>query len=283
MLLKSSVTPPQNILQAGPTDSSLAIVQHASFTSDLIEKLKLEQVKSITNSPSLGIVIQARMGSTRLPGKVAINVNGKEYLSHQIDRVLTKSPRNRCVIATTVETIDDIVCDIALKSGIGYFRGDTEDVLDRYIGAAEMYGFTDVVRLTGDCPLIDPYIMDAIINVYNTSEDETKFVSNTLFRTFPRGFDVEVTSVKNLKTAWNSSRNRGDREHVTPYVRSGCIRGCKFINCSFCEDFSRWRFTLDTFKDHLQLSQILTRIDGFQMTDVIDFAVTNNLLQLDNG
>jgi len=222
------------------------------------------------------------MGSTRLPGKVAKKVNGKPYLCHQIERVLTKSPRNRCIIATTTETVDDIVCDIALKSGIGYFRGDTEDVLGRYIGAAEMYGFTNVVRITGDCPLIDPYIMDAVVDVYNKTEGEVRYVSNTLVRTFPRGFDVEVTSLQNLKTAWNSSNSKYDHEHVTPFIKSGLIKNCILVNCSNNIDLSFWRFTLDTNQDHLQLSKTLESIDSYEMESVMRFALNNNLLLADS-
>ncbi len=257
------------------------ITQYPSFTSDQLKAAKLSLNPSIEKHPSLGIIVQARMGSSRLPGKVAKLVGGKEYLLHQIDRVLQKCPSQRCVIATTLAREDDVVCEMAEKAGVKFFRGSSDDVLKRYIDAAENNGFTDIVRLTGDCPLNDPYIMDSIVKVYISTKSESKYVSNALFRTFPRGFDVEITSVKDLRTAWNSSNSNYDREHVTTYIKSGAIPECSLINCSIEQNLSKWRFTLDTVEDHLQLSKILLGIDNYEMDRVMKFSTDNNLLRLD--
>ncbi len=257
------------------------ITQYPSFTSDQLKAAKLSLNSSIEKHPSLGIIVQARMGSSRLPGKVAKVVGGKEYLLHQIDRVLQRCPSHSCVIATTLAREDDVVCEMAEKAGVEFFRGSSDDVLKRYIDAAENNGFTDIVRLTGDCPLIDPYIMDAIVEVYISTKSESKYVSNTLLRTFPRGFDVEITSVKDLRTAWHSSKSNYDREHVTNHIKSGAIAECSLINCSIEQNLSKWRFTLDTVEDHLLLSKILLGIDSYEMDRVMKFSIDNNLLRLD--
>jgi spore coat polysaccharide biosynthesis protein SpsF len=266
---------------SGRTKNECEITQHPSFTSNQLKAAKLSLIPSIEKQPSLGIIVQARMGSSRLPGKVAKVVGDKEYLLHQIDRVLQRCPSNRCVIATTLASEDDVVCEMAKKAGVEFFRGSSDDVLKRYIDAAENNGFTDVVRLTGDCPLIDPYIMDAIVDVYNSTKSESKYVSNALLRTFPRGFDVEIASVKDLRTAWHSSKSNYDREHVTTYIKSGAIAECSLINCSIGQNLSKWRFTLDTVEDHLQLSKILLGIDSYEMDRVMKFSIDNNLLRLD--
>jgi len=221
------------------------------------------------------------MGSSRLPGKVAKIVGNKEYLLHQINRVLIKCSASRCVVATTDKVEDDIVCEIAQKARVHFFRGASQDVLKRYIDAAEKYQFTDIVRITGDCPLIDPYILDSIAAVYNSVKNKSKYVSNTLCRTFPRGFDVEITTLKDLKESWKMSKNEYDHEHVTPHVKSGAICGCIRINCLMKTDLSKWRFTLDTIQDHLQLSAILLAVDGYNLEHVMDAARRKNLLRLD--
>ena len=220
------------------------------------------------------------MGSSRLPGKVAKIAGCKEYLAHQLDRVLKKCPANKIVVATTDSAEDDVVCSLALNSGVGFFRGSSRDVLKRYINAAEENNFTDIVRLTGDSPLIDPYVMDEVINFYISIKKENKYVSNTLTPSFPIGFNVEITTLNNLQTAWSSSASEYDHEHVTPYTKSGSIRDCYRFSCVLNNNLSMWRFTLDTVDDDLQLSKILSGVDGFEMNDVINFAVKNQLMRL---
>jgi spore coat polysaccharide biosynthesis protein SpsF len=251
------------------------------FLGALIKSEQSNGVPNIGKNAGLGIVIQARMGSSRFPGKVAKIVNNKEYLLHQIDRVLTKCPAKQCVVATTNKSEDDVVCDIAVKAGVPFFRGSSGDVLKRYIDAAEYYRFADIVRLTGDCPLIDPYIMDAVIGVYNDVQSESKYVSNTLARTFPRGFDVEITTLRDLKKAWELSDNEYDREHVTPYIKYGIMEGCVRINCSAKIDKSKWRFTLDTIEDHFQLSRILAGVNSYKLDAVMRFSKKSGLLLID--
>ena len=260
-------------------EKNLEVIQHPCFESAQLKSEKSNLNPSVEQLPSLGIIIQARMNSSRLPGKVGMVVGHQEYLAHQIDRVLQKCPRNRCVIATTKGREDDLIFEIALEAGVGCYRGNSEDVLNRYIEAGEHYDFKDVVRLTGDCPLIDPYIMDSVIGVYCNCISEKKYVSNTLVRTFPRGFDVEVTSLKNLKESWGLSNSQYNREHVTPFIASGGILECVRINCPAREDLSRWRFTLDAVEDHLQLSRILMGVKSYEFNEVLRFSTEKNLLK----
>ena len=215
------------------------------------------------------------MGSSRLPGKVAKIVGQKEYLLHQIERVLIRIPASRIVVATTTLEEDDLVCQLAVKAGVVFFRGSSQDVLKSYIDAAEENKFTDVVRLTGDSPLLDPYVMDEIINVYNSYGNKSKYVSNTLFPSFPLGFNVEITSLENLRTAWYSSESEYDREHVTPYIKSGALRECSRISCSFEDDLSDLSFTLDTVDDHFRISKILPAVSGYDLNSIIDTVVKN--------
>jgi spore coat polysaccharide biosynthesis protein SpsF len=257
-----------------------AIIHHAIFTSDQLKASKLNPILSIEKHPNLGVIIQARMGSSRLPGKVAKIAGSKEYLSHQLDRVLIKCPANKIVVATTDKAEDDVVYKLARKFGVLTFRGSSQDVLKRYIDAAEENKFTDVVRLTGDSPLIDPYVIDEVVNVYIRVKSENKYVSNTLTPSFPLGFNVEITTLKNLQTAWLSSKSEYDHEHVTPYIKAGSIRDCVRVSCSIEKNLSMWRFTLDTVDDDLQLSKILSGVSGFEMDCVVDFAVKNQLMQL---
>lgn len=253
-----------------------------NFASALKEARQQNADLSIEANPGLGIIVQARMGSTRLPGKVSRLVGDKEYLLHQIERILVKCPANRCVVATTNLAEDDVVCEMASKAGVLFFRGSSRDVLKRYIDAAKKNQFTDVVRLTGDCPLIDPFIIDGVIRIYNSIKSHSKYVSNTLVRTFPRGFDVEITTLNDLQRAWIISRREYDREHVTPYIKSGLIGGCVMVNCSAKINQSKWRFTLDTIEDHYQLSRVLLGVKGYSIDQVLTFSANNNLLLLDS-
>lgn len=259
-----------------------AIIHHAVFTSDQLKASKLNPSPSIEEHPNLGIIVQARMGSSRLYGKVAKIAGSKEYLSHQLDRILTKCPANKIVVATTDKAEDDVVCGLARKFGVLTFRGSSQDVLKRYIDAAKENKFTDVVRLTGDSPLIDPYVMDEIVNVYIRVKNKNKYVSNTLTPSFPLGFNVEITTLKNLQTAWLLSKSDYDHEHVTPYIKAGSIRDCVRVSCSIKKNLSMWRFTLDTVDDDLQLSKILSGVNGFEIDRVVDFAVKNQLMRLNS-
>lgn len=160
-------------------------------------------------------VIQARMGSTRLPGKVMADLAGRPMLQFQLERLL-RDPPGTIVIATSTSSGDDPVADLADRVGVPCVRGSELDVLDRFIRVLEVYPADTVVRLTGDCPLSDPMIVREALDAHRTTR--ATYVSNTLIRTFPDGLDVEVVDSGALLDAAAETTDLAEREHVTPYV-----------------------------------------------------------------
>lgn len=168
-------------------------------------------------------IIQARMGSTRLPGKVLADICGKPMLWHVWNRVRTVPSVDKAVVATSVNQADDPVVDFCMRHEIGYFRGNEADVLDRFYQAAKTFCADGVVRITADCPLIDPGVVDRVVRVYLGGDYD--YVSNTLRYTYPDGLDTEVLTFAALEAAWREARLPLEREHVTPYLRlSGRFR-----------------------------------------------------------
>lgn len=169
---------------------------------------------------SIIAISQARMGSTRFPGKVLADLHGKSLLQHHIDRVKEASELDHHIIATSVEPRDDVIADTVLKQGGLLFRGSELNVLDRFYHAARAFKPSLVVRLTCDCPLLDPYLIDQIIRAHIYSDAD--YTSNTLKRSYAKGLDVEVFNFKALERAYREATTAYDREHVTPYIyRSG--------------------------------------------------------------
>ncbi len=163
-------------------------------------------------------IVQARMGSTRLPGKVLAEVNGRPLLWHIIRRVRAARLVDEVVVATSDRTDDDAVARYCEQHGIAVFRGSHLDVLDRFYHAARCFTAETVVRIAGDCPLIDPQVIDHVIQTF--SEGKYDYVANILRYTYPDGLDTEVLSFAALETAWREARYPVEREHVTPYIRT---------------------------------------------------------------
>lgn len=170
-------------------------------------------------------VVQARMGSTRLPGKVLVDIVGHPMLWHVVNRTYAARRLDQVVVATSDEPSDDAIAMFCAKSRFECSRGSACDVLDRFYNAAKHYGADVIVRLTADCPLIDPRVIDRVVDVY--LEGNYDYVTNTLRYTYPDGLDVEVFSFDALQRAAQEARTPIDREHVTPYFRtSGSYRLC---------------------------------------------------------
>ena len=161
-------------------------------------------------------IIQARMTSTRLPGKIMADVGGQPLLRHVVARARRAQRLDVVAVATTTNQLDDDVERFCRAEGIRYFRGSELDVLDRYYRAAEHFGAEAVVRLTSDCPLLDPLVIDQVMEVFAAGDYD--YVSNTLEPTFPDGLDTEVFWREALARAWRETRLPSEREHVTPYV-----------------------------------------------------------------
>lgn len=217
-------------------------------------------------------IMQARVGSTRLPKKVLKEICGKTVLEHDIDRLKRVKNISKIVIATTTEEKDIEIVDEAKRLGITCFRGSETDVLSRYYFAAKENNADAVVRVTSDCPLLDPEVTEATIKYYLDNKDKYDYVSNTLERTFPRGLDTEVFSFNVLEKAFKEAKLDRDREHVTAYLYTNKDKfslGCYKSN----EDYSNYRWTLDTEEDFKLINIIYDELykenSIFYMDDIL--------------
>jgi len=163
------------------------------------------------------VITQARTGSTRFPNKIMNRIEGKTLLSIHVDRIKKSQKTNIIIIATTDKKDDDVVEKEAVNSGVFCYRGNELDVLDRFYQAAKPHNPDYVVRLTSDCPLIDPSLIDEIIEAAINSDVD--YCSNTLIESYPDGQDVEVFTFGALKKAWKNAELTSEREHVTPYMK----------------------------------------------------------------
>ncbi|KAA9410369.1 acylneuraminate cytidylyltransferase [Haloarcula hispanica] len=210
-------------------------------------------------------VIQARMGSTRLPGKVMKDIGEKPMLWHVYERAQHSSLLDKVVIATSTKDGDDKVAAFCDDNNIPYSRGSEEDVLDRYYQAAKKEDADTVVRLTSDCPLLSPAYIDRVIRQYHT--DTADYVTNIIEYTQPVGFDTEVFSFSSLERAWNEATEPDEREHVTIYIReSGKFETRNVENpidlgrYEFSEDFPVPRLTVDYPEDLELVREIYNRL-----------------------
>lgn len=209
-----------------------------------------------SSSVKVLIVVQARMTSTRLPGKVLLTAAGKPLFEHQLERLMRAGASHGLVVATTVNASDDPIVALCGRLKVPHFRGSEEDVLSRYFGAAQAHHAGAIVRVTADCPLIDPHVIDRVIRYYLDSAPRYDYVSNCFPRTYPRGMDTEVLSFDALRTAHLEATARPDREHVTPYVHMHPGR-FRLGNVAYKEDHSRHRWTVDTPEDFELVRRIL--------------------------
>lgn len=221
----------------------------------------------------IGAIIQARMGSTRLPGKVMKKIKGKTVLSHVVERVRQSKMIDEIIIATTTLDRDDIIENEAIKCGAKVFRGSEEDVLDRYYHAAKENNLDVVIRITSDCPLIDPFLIDNTINIYLQSKYQivTNAGPGLSERTFPRGLDVEVFSFNILEEAFNNAKEIYQREHVTPYIYENNRKIYYYQNDV---DYSKFRWTLDTEEDFELISSVYKELyrgnHDFYMEEILE-------------
>ncbi len=191
-------------------------------------------------------IIQARMGSTRLPGKVMRMLVDHTVLYHVVSRVIKVKNVDQVIVATTDSPQDGPICEEAQKAGASVFRGDEQDVLGRYYKAAVSVDADIIIRITSDCPLIDPDIISRMLEFYQ--QNNYDYVSNTLSRTFPRGLDVEIFRFDALEKAFHSASAPEEREHVTPYLYRHPTEFSLFDYRSE-ENHSEYRWTLDTIED----------------------------------
>jgi spore coat polysaccharide biosynthesis protein SpsF len=217
----------------------------------------------LTKSESKNIVaiIQARIGSTRLPGKILKEVSGKPILWHVVDRLSHSQSINKIVVATTDLPEDDRTEEFCIENNISFSRGSSDDVLSRYYEAAKKFNADIVIRITSDCPVIDPSVIDMMLQEYLYSNKSTiiDYLSNTLVRTFPRGLDAEIFSFEALEKTILEAQQQYEREHVTPYIyQHPEIFSLK--NYASGIDFSFHRWTVDTAEDYQLINKIYVEL-----------------------
>lgn len=192
-------------------------------------------------------IVQARLGSTRLPGKVMQLLLECPMLWWSVYR-LKKSPLlDDVVVATTLEPRDDPIVEFCEREGLPVHRGSEDNVLERYYQAAGYHEADYIIRVTSDCPLIDTTVVDYVVAAYQSSVPPVDYASNTLERSYPRGLDVEIFSFAALEKAWQEDRS-GWREHVTPYIYNN-PQLFRLLSIKNPVDYSRHRWTVDTAED----------------------------------
>jgi len=198
-------------------------------------------------------IVQARMGSTRLPGKVLMEINGKPLIEILLNRLSKSNKIQKIIIATSIDKNNDPLVEKVNKIGFEVYRGSEENVLKRYFEAASLFKARAVVRITGDCPIIDPQIVDKVINLYE--KNNIDYASNINPPTYPDGLDVEVFSFESLEEAYLKAKNKEEMEHVTPYLRNNPeLKQKNLINNI---DFSSERWTVDKIEDFEVIKNII--------------------------
>ncbi len=226
------------------------------------------------------LITQARFGSTRLPGKVMKEILGKTLLQIQLERLAKCKRVFKILVATTDQAADEKISNLTRDLGFSVYRGSESDVLDRFYQAAKPDAPDWVVRVTSDCPLLDPALVDEVIN-YAVVHD-ADYCSNSLVEHFPDGQDVEVFKFAALERAWNETQLPSDREHVTPYIRKNSsyfnVNKFKSINYPSPADYSRIRMTVDEPRD-FELVKTLIENQGSDKTwkEYVQYMVENDL------
>ncbi len=215
-------------------------------------------------------IIQARMGSSRLPGKTLMKLDEtKTTLDFVINQLSFSKLIDRIVIATTSLDEDNVIEEKAKELGIDCFRGSKNDVLDRYYRCAKQFEMKTIVRITADCPIIDPTIVDKVIEQFHSGDYD--YATNTIVRTYPVGTDIEIFSFQSLERSWEEAKLSSEREHVTPFLRERKSK-FKIKNVENGENTSHLRWTLDMKEDLILIREIVSKVKKrpILMNDVLE-------------
>ena len=217
-------------------------------------------------------ILQARVSSTRLPGKVLKNIINKPMLLRQIERIRRTKLIDKLIVATSLDLTDNPIERLCKENDIAYYRGSLDDVLDRFYQAAKLFNADHIVRLTGDCPLADPLLIDEVISYH--LQGGYDYSSNTLEPTFPDGLDIEVFKFGCLKAVWLEARLPSQREHVTPFIYQQPDR-FKIGSFKNIADLSGFRLTVDEPADFELISIIYNSLYSknpkFTTNDILAF------------
>jgi spore coat polysaccharide biosynthesis protein SpsF len=218
------------------------------------------------------IVVQARMTSTRLPGKVLKHILGRPMLSFQIERLRQVQDVDTIVVATTTNRTDDPIVDFCAAEKVACTRGSEADVLSRYYEAAVRFQAQTIVRVTSDCPLLDPEVVNQVLSVFAATPASYDYVSNMIQPTFPLGMATEVMSFTTLSDVFERARAAAEREHVTPYIYWHPER-YRIGSVTMSPNLSHHRWTVDTTEDFDLVSRIVQALypakRDFRMADVL--------------
>jgi len=230
----------------------------------------------LTEKPlSVITVIQARIGSTRLPGKVLLPLSGKPLLLRLVNRVEQAKNAGRIVVATTTSPLDDPIERLCLNEGISCYRGHPTDLLDRHYRAGIQYGADAVVKIPSDVPLIDPEVIDRVLQVYIDNPKAIDYVSNLHPQSYPDGNDVEVISMLTLKKAWLESLQPFEREHTTPYIweRPDQFRLANVLWETELDYSMSHRWTIDYPEDYVFIKAVYDNLypvnNNFSLNDIL--------------
>jgi spore coat polysaccharide biosynthesis protein SpsF len=237
--------------------------------------------------PRTVAIIQARMSSSRLPGKVLLDLGGKPMLAWVVERAKMANSIDMVGVATTDDSSDDALVDFCVIAGVSIYRGSMHDVLDRYYQAARLFEAQVVVRITGDCPLIDPALVDYTVAEFFRSGAD--FAANRLpppwKRTYPIGLDTEVASFAALERAWKEAKQLFEREHVMPYLYDEAGRfNIKLVNHDV--DYGALRWTVDTAEDLELMRKLIAHFEGrndFTWLEVLEYYNQHPELQAINA
>lgn len=228
-------------------------------------------------------IVQARMGSSRLSGKVLKMICNKTMLELQLERVQRASSIDMIIVATTQEAQDDSIALLCEKQGLKSYRGSENDVLDRYYQAARYYkadANDNIIRITADCPLIDPEVIDELIALF--TKKKVDYASNIDPPTFPDGLDVEIFKFGVLEKAWHEARLKSEREHVTPYIRNHPELFSRVNLENNRADLSNLRWTVDEPEDFEFIKVIYEALypvnPTFTTDDILHFLNENTCL-----
>ena len=228
----------------------------------------------------IGCIIQARMGSSRLPGKIMKKINGDTpMLKFQLDQLEFSKNIDQIIIATTTLEPDNLIVDFCKKNNLECFRGESKDVLDRYYKCAKKFKLSIIVRITSDNPLIDPTIVDHVISRFIDSDYD---YMSTEVKKSPLGFAVEVFTFKSIKKAWEEAKLPSEHEHVTPYFYNNPDK-FKIESVSQEKDLSHIRCTVDTEYDFKLIEKIISKIETrpIHLDHILDlFSKDTNLLEI---
>lgn len=215
----------------------------------------------------VGCIVQARMGSSRLPGKVLMKVDEETVLEYVVNQLKSCNLIQKIVVATTELPEDDKVVECTKKMNIDFFRGSEKNVLDRYYQCAKKFSLDKIVRITADNPLIDPELVDQVIQKFLSNSYD--YVANFIERTFPYGTEAEIFTFNALEKAWKLAQKPSEKEHVTPFMRNNSEFSIFNLNCK--KNLSEYRWTVDK-KNDLELIRILTSkisIRPIKMNDIL--------------